>query len=130
MSGARTFSRRLQAHTISEEMQRKLCLSNFVTVSDEAFALTVLENFYERWIEEGKSKVDGKPLDADKLPSAKWTQGNSRSNKRGWSSDGIQKFNANKTAVEMHQQLDDSVKLVQTSRHSCASHICTFNDHC
>jgi len=89
----------------------KTRLSNFVTVSDEAFALTVLENFYERWIEEGKSKVDGKQLDADKLPSAKWTQGNSQSNKCGWSGEGIRKFNANKTAVEMHRQLDDSVKL-------------------
>jgi hypothetical protein len=29
-------------------------LSNFVTVSDEAFALTVLENFYDRWIDEEK----------------------------------------------------------------------------
>jgi hypothetical protein len=29
-------------------------LSNFVTVSDEAFALTVLENFYDHWIDEGK----------------------------------------------------------------------------
>jgi hypothetical protein len=92
----------------------KTCLSNFVMVSDEAFALTVLENFYERWIEEGKSKVDGKPLDADNLPSAKWTQGTSQLNKCGWSSDGIQKFNANKMAVEMHRQLDDSVKLEET----------------
>jgi hypothetical protein len=60
----------------------KTHLLNFLTVSDEAFALTVLENFYyDRWIEEGKKKDEGESIAADKLPFAKWTQ-RTRKNKQ------------------------------------------------
>jgi hypothetical protein len=89
----------------------KIRLSNFVTVSDEAFALTVLENFYERWSVEGKKKVDGENIDTDKLPVAKWTDANGavgKNNKCGWSNDGI---NVHKTAVEMHRKMDESIRL-------------------
>jgi hypothetical protein len=89
-------------------------LSNFVTVSDEAFALTVLENFYDCWSVEGKKKVGGEKINTDNLPVAKWTDANGamgKNNKCGWSNDGILQFNVHKTAVEMHRKMDESIRL-------------------
>jgi hypothetical protein len=92
----------------------KIRLSCFVTVSDKAFALTVLENFYDRWSVEGKMKVDGEKINTDNLPVAKWTDANGavgKNNKCGWSNDGIIQFNVHKTAVEMHQKMGESIRL-------------------
>jgi hypothetical protein len=48
-------------------------LSKFFTVSDEAFAVTVLENYYNRWMAEGEAKAEGMAVDLTDLPPAKWT---------------------------------------------------------
>jgi hypothetical protein len=38
------------------QKERNMRMSKFVTVSDEAFALTVVENFYDRWTVEVTNK--------------------------------------------------------------------------
>jgi hypothetical protein len=90
-------------------------LSKFVTVSDEAFALTVIENFYDRWTVEAAHKAKGEACNPDSLPVAKWTDANGavgkNGNKCGWSNDGIRQFNVHTTNVELQRSMDDSVKL-------------------
>jgi hypothetical protein len=90
-------------------------LSKFVTVSDEAFALTVIENFYDRWTVEATHKAKGEACNPDSLPVAKWTDANGavgkNGNKCGWSNDGIRQYNVHNTNVELQRSMDDSVKL-------------------
>jgi hypothetical protein len=58
-------------------------LSKFVTVSNEAFALTVIKNFYDRWTIEATNKAKGESCNPDSLPVAKWTDANGAVGKSG-----------------------------------------------
>jgi hypothetical protein len=91
-----------------------LCLSKFITVSDEAFAVTVVENFYERWKMEGEMFAKGQDIDGKLLPRAKWTDAMGalgKRNKGGWSKEGIVQFNCHSTDVNAHRNLEGSVLL-------------------
>ena len=80
-------------------------LSKLATCSDESFLLLVLENNYERWVDEAEwlETNKDKPM-AERAPkhwaAAKYTNsGKSQSNGRcrpcqGWSNEGYKRFNA------------------------------------
>jgi hypothetical protein len=74
----------------------KTLLSDFLTVSDEAFAVTVVENFFDRWRAEGKLLAEGKELtDIDDLPHPKWTDLMGvvgKQAKGGWVKEGLEQF--------------------------------------
>jgi hypothetical protein len=92
----------------------KARLSKFFTVSDEAFAVTVLENFYDRWTEEGKAKAEGKEVDWMDLPPAKWTDSMCAAGKRkqgGWSNEGLERFNEHTTNIKALRETENSMKL-------------------
>lgn len=92
-----------------EKNSIKFLLSRYVTVSDEAFALLVFENNYERWLDMGNKNnwttSDVTPLystggNGTQTPkNAEATQGlqdntSSTSMFQGWSIQGIRRFNA------------------------------------
>ena len=78
----------------------KVPVQDFVTVSDEAFALLVIINNHERWMETWKCKEeDGTTVEAVNLVQPEFTNGgenlkNGCTRKHcGWSAEGIQLFN-------------------------------------
>ncbi len=78
----------------------KVPVQDFVTVSDEAFALLVIINNHERWMETWKRKEeDGTTVEAVNLVQPEFTNGgenlkNGCTRKHcGWSAEGIQLFN-------------------------------------
>jgi hypothetical protein len=67
-------------------------LSKFFSTSNEAFAVTVVENFYEHWKVEGKMKAEGKETDGVRMPTLKWMESVGAvgmQNKGGWSNEGL-----------------------------------------
>jgi hypothetical protein len=44
------------------------------STSNEAFAVTVVENFYEHWKVKDKMKAKGKETDGVRMPTPKWTE--------------------------------------------------------
>ena len=84
-------------------------LSDFVTNSDEGFLLLILENNYNRWVEEARRAAERKGTDEDEenneeqdsLPEALYTNsGNSKAEGKGssrrfqgWSREGYIRFN-------------------------------------
>jgi hypothetical protein len=89
-------------------------LSKFFSTSDEAFAVTVVENFYERWKVEGKMKAEGKETDGIRMPTPKWTESMGSvgvRNKGGWSNEGLKQFNENTTDIVALRETQNSVKL-------------------
>jgi hypothetical protein len=89
-------------------------LSKFFSTSDEAFAVTVVENFYEHWKVEGKMKAEGKETDGIKLPTPKWTESVGAvgmQNKCGWSNEGLKQFNENTMDIVALRETQNSVKL-------------------
>jgi hypothetical protein len=83
----------------------KKTLSNFLTVSNEAFALTVIKNFFERWKAEGMLAAEGKTTEGKDIPMAKWTDSTvgviGKKTKGGWTNKGMARFNANMKTVAM-----------------------------
>ncbi len=78
----------------------KVPVQDFVTVSDEAFALLVIVNNHERWMEKWKHKgEDETTVEAVRLVQPEFTNGgenlkNGRTRKHcGWSAEEIQLFN-------------------------------------
>ena len=61
-------------------------IANFVTISDEAYALVYLENSYDRWMAESK--------DEPTPPTKKWTSDNLAATiYKGWNKEGIVRYN-------------------------------------
>ena len=68
--------------------KKKRCISDFVTASDEAFALLLWENGSERW----QAECDGKS--GKELPETKYTKnGAGAKANEGWISAGIKRHN-------------------------------------
>lgn len=60
--------------TCSFKKKLKKCrLSAILSVSDEAFVLTVIENYYDRWKEEAVLKAENKEIIVKNLSKPKWT---------------------------------------------------------
>lgn len=92
-------------------------LSHFLTTSDEAFAVLVLENFYERWKKEFELTLEGKKVaEGNKLPAAKWTEVNNSGGKGGWSNEGLLRFNTHMTNMNVLRETEFSVKLEEAYR--------------
>ena len=98
--GPELFQQRLAEKTI-DGVPTPLC-----TVSDEAFALLLLENSYDRWTDlynkTGEIPLQRRgrqPRTCVSNVAPKYTQGgimyttNFEKNKKGWSNDGIQRYN-------------------------------------
>jgi hypothetical protein len=78
------------------------CLPKIFSTSDEAFAVTVVENFYERWKVEGKMKAKGQDTNGVRMLTPKWTESVGAvgmQNKGGWSNKGLKQFNENMTDI-------------------------------
>jgi hypothetical protein len=81
-------------------------------VSDEAFAVTVLENFFDCWTAEGKAKAEGKEVDWTDLPPAKWTDSMCAAGKRkqgGWSNAGLERFNEHTANIKVLRETENSL---------------------
>jgi hypothetical protein len=80
----------------------------------EAFAVTVVENFYERWKVEGKMKAEGKETDGIRMLTPKWTESMGKvgmQNKGRWSNVGLKRFHENTTDIVALRETQNSVKL-------------------
>ena len=64
--------------------------SNLVTVSDEAFALLVLENGYAYWLDKFKKYGTGSKINDEFKYTKRENQG---SQTKGWTKDGIDRYN-------------------------------------
>lgn len=97
-----------------KSMATKYRLSDYFSVSDEAFAVTVIENFYDRWKKEGSYKAENEDYDVDDLPSAKWTDtvgSVGKKSRGGWSNEGLERFNTYMTNIKNLRNTENSVKL-------------------
>ena len=80
---------------------KKYPLSTYVSLSDEAFALLLLENSELRWNSEIELKKNGKEITEESLLPTKYTgAGKSKQQKgftrkfKGWTFDGIARYNS------------------------------------
>ena len=64
--------------------------SNLVTVSDEAFALLILENGYDYWLDKFKKYGTGIPIQYEFKYTKRQNQG---SHTKGWTKQGIDRYN-------------------------------------
>ena len=73
---------------------RSRWISNIATISDEAFALVLLENNYEVWVDmQTRGVTKGSSVDP-KYTNGGNSVGNGRSRKyKGWSDEGIERYN-------------------------------------
>jgi hypothetical protein len=70
-------------------------VSEIMTVSDEGFVVSVLNNGYDCWMAEAKMLESGDDFDSVRLPPMRWSEGGASAQKRhrGWKSEGIKFFN-------------------------------------
>jgi hypothetical protein len=70
-------------------------LSEIMTVSDEGFVASVLNNGYDHWIAEAKLLESGDDFESVSLPPMRWSEGGASAQKRhrGWKIEGIKFFN-------------------------------------
>ena len=71
-------------------------VSQIATVSDEAFALLLLENSWKKWTAEGRNEEDGEDENSVDTEGnqTRWTKnGRSAVMYKGWSREGIERFN-------------------------------------
>lgn len=93
----------------------KLLLSEILTVSDEAFVLTVVENYYDHWIAEGKLRAEGR--DIKDLPKPKWTDsgtggtGNVGTTCSSWKEEGLKKLNQNMVDINNLRKTTETKRL-------------------
>jgi hypothetical protein len=83
-----------------------MVLSNYATVSDEAFALLCLENNYETWMDmglTGNKKTSNVPRKYTNGGSSKGKNGTSQHNK-DWSDEGLCRFNELFGLVEKNRE--------------------------
>lgn len=84
-------------------------------VSDEAFVLTVIENYFERWKKEGLLRATGKEIVVKQLPKPKWTDvgscGSTGNTCSSWSDEGLRKLNQYMVDINSMRQLSESRKL-------------------
>jgi hypothetical protein len=84
-------------------------VSEFVTVSDEAYTMIVIENSYKRWLAEAN---DPDKVNRENWPNALWTadpQGACLFN--GWKREGITKYGKLMFAIRDRRELKDQAKL-------------------
>lgn len=70
-------------------------ISEILTLSDEGFVVSVINNGYERWVAEAKMLESEDGAESVDLPPMRWSEGGAMAQKRhrGWKSDGIKFFN-------------------------------------
>ncbi len=75
-------------------------IAEYVSISNEAYALVYLENSYDRW--------EAEAVGALKLPDKKWTRDPQAATLyKGWSQDGILRYNElSKSVRDMRKQPD------------------------
>jgi hypothetical protein len=91
-------------------------LSSFVTCTDEAFAMLVLENSWDIWVDRYEKKENEESLDEDVISTKKLTQkytNNGGIGKRygGWDHNGFSRFNELYDLVYEHRQTAESKEL-------------------
>jgi hypothetical protein len=78
-------------------------IADFVSVSNEAYALVYLENSFECW----EAEAEG----SGELPSKKWTSDPQAATLyKGWSKDGILRYNEQSASVKGKRKESDSKK--------------------
>jgi hypothetical protein len=84
------FCEQVLSHVVGREVWKKRCHTNaieeFVTVSDEAFALFLLENSWDVWIATSAKETE--------IPETRYSQrGPGIKKYGGWTEEGIERFN-------------------------------------
>ncbi len=89
--GKRAWGKRKYQTTMSEATE-KVTGELIVTVSDEAFALLLFENYIEKWIQRYDEEIAG--VETKKRITGKYTRSSIGYNEYvGWSEDGVIRFN-------------------------------------
>ena len=108
----------------------KMTIRDMATISDEAFALLLLENYWESWstknVEEYKTEVAfDESTNQKKKRKATWGKYTSGAwgSKRfgGWSKDGLQRFNQLYTEVQKDREKSNAVYVEERYRLRCAN---------
>jgi hypothetical protein len=88
-------------------------ISEILTLSDEGFVISVLNNGYERWVAEAKMLESEDASGSEDLPPMRWSEGGATSQKRhrGWKSDGIKFFNESCHEISSLRQMRHSKEL-------------------
>jgi hypothetical protein len=93
----------------------KETFDKMVTVSDEAFGLLILENYWDRWVAEWEEKrqaaEDGRDASFKNLPRTKYSENNP----------DVKKFGGWRRGGRRYNDLYNLVKLSRSSEEECAS---------
>lgn len=84
-------------------------IAEYVSVSNEAYALVYLENSYDRW--------EAEAVGAAELPNKKWTSNPQAATLyRGWSQAGILRYNEQSKSVREARKQSESKKIEKDFR--------------
>ena len=104
------FVRRLTGAKKFDDEAPKTLLSNFVTISDEAFALLTFENQEERWsdmYEKKQTKTDKKAKYTDGGNGKNLPEKGANRKGMGWTAEGWKRFNVLYDAIEIERMNDN-----------------------
>jgi len=127
---AATFLSRVVGMSIWRKNCAKLPISEMATVSDEAFTLLLLENYWEGWstknLDEYKSEVTiDETTNQKKKRKATWgkfTSGAWGSRRfGGWSKEGLVQFNQLYSQVEEDRKKDNAAEVEEQYRLRCVN---------
>ena len=96
-------------------------MSKYATISDEAFALLILENNYETWMDmalTGNTKTSKIPQKYTNGGMSQGKVGTSQHNK-GWSDEGLCRFNELFDLVEKNRDLPYALQFEENFRKWC-----------
>lgn len=87
-------------------------ISKFCSISNEAFIIVSVENSYDRWKWEWTNQQAAGAADGPTMPPKKYTQNPSASKKyRGWTAEGIARYNELITEVKLDRKDKDRKNL-------------------
>ena len=127
---ADTFLSRVVGMAFWRKHCAKMPISEMATVSDEAFTLLLLENYWDQWstknIDEYKSEVTiDEATNQKKKRKATWgkfTSGAWGSRRfGGWSKEGLVRFNQLYSQVEQDRKKENAAEVEETYRLKCVN---------
>jgi len=127
---ADTFLSRVVGMAFWRKHCAKLPISEMATISDEAFTLLLLENYWDQWstknLDEYKSEVTiDETTNQKKKRKATWgkfTSGAWGSRRfGGWSKEGLVRFNQLYSQVEQDRKKDNAAEVEETYRLKCVN---------
>ena len=99
---------------VCESCKHKALVSTYTTISDEAFALIVVENNWERWVDMHEQNNFKSSNIMPKFTNAGKTQyssnGSSNQKYKGWSAAGLKQFNEIFLMVKQNRNMKHALK--------------------